>query len=222
MNGSSSNGMPQYTQPATYSPPVPQQHQRSQYQYQHLHPSALSINPSYVHSSHYYPSQQQGTLSPHALHSPSTSTAMSPSAFYSPPSSSSQTLSPEARKQQFQAAVKPLLLATAFTGAGAVHTLVSVINEYGSQDVDAAIRLDILTKIRDKAGNHYFRAWAENATAIDISREWLKAAFTAKDDSPLVETIMPLLHVSESSKLQTITAFMTIPYFVTIPFISDN
>lgn len=56
--------------------------------------------------------------------------------------------------------------------------------------------MEILTKIRDKAGNHYFRAWAENGVAIDISREWLKAAFTAKNDSALVETIMPLLHVS--------------------------
>jgi hypothetical protein len=88
-----------------------------------------------------------------------------------------------------------LIQPSSFTGAGAVHSLVALISEYGSQDVDAQIRLEILTKVRDNAGNHYFRAWAENVTAIDISREWLKAAFTAKSDSPLVETIMPLLHV---------------------------
>lgn len=63
------------------------------------------------------------------------------------------------------------------------------------QETDSAIRLEILTKIRDGAGNHYFRAWSENLRAMDITREWLKAAYTANDDSPLIETIMPLLHV---------------------------
>lgn len=62
--------------------------------------------------------------------------------------------------------------------------------------MEAGIRLEILTKIRDGAGNHYFRAWSENSMAIDITRDWLKAAFIANSDSPLVETIMPLLHVS--------------------------
>jgi protein phosphatase 1 regulatory subunit 10 len=196
INGSATNGIQQYSPPLNYSPPPVQQPQRSSFQFQqHIHPSSLSINPSYVHSP-YYPSQQ-GTLSPHALHSPSIMSAMPPSAFSSAVPSGSQTLSPEARKLQFQTAIKPLLQASAFTGAGAVHSLVTIISDYGSQDVDAASRLDIVTKIRDGAGNHYFRAWSENATAIDISREWLKAAFTAKLDSPLVETIMPLLHVSK-------------------------
>ena len=77
-----------------------------------------------------------------------------------------------------------------------MQSLVQKIDDFGSQDVDASVRLEILTKIRDGAGNHYFRAWSENSTAVDITREWLKAAFTAKSDSPLVETIMPLLHVS--------------------------
>lgn len=31
---------------------------------------------------------------------------------------------------------------------------------------------------------------------MDITREWLKAGLTANSDSVLVETIMPLLHVS--------------------------
>lgn len=209
MNGSSSNGMQHpYSPPTNYSPQSSQQQpQRTQYQFQqHLHPSALSINPSYVSPHYYQPPQppqpqQQGTLSPHALHSPSSgimSTVMSPS-FYpqaSSAASGSQILSSQDRKLQFQLGIRPLLQAQSFTGAQAVHTLVERISEYGSQDVDAQSRLEILTKIRDKAGNHYFRAWAENATAIDISREWLKAAFTAKSDSQLVETIMPLLHVS--------------------------
>jgi len=87
-----------------------------------------------------------------------------------------------------------MLHATSFTGAQAVQNLVTLINEYGSQDVDAATRLEI---IRDQAGNHYFRAWSENVTAIDISREWLKSAFMAKVDDVLVEAIMPSLHVSD-------------------------
>jgi protein phosphatase 1 regulatory subunit 10 len=119
--------------------------------------------------------------------------------------SGSQSLSPAARKEQFQLAVRPLLQASSFTGAQAVQNLVTLINDFGSQDIDPVTRLEILTKIRDQAGNHYFRAWSENPTAIDISREWLKAAFTAGNDSPLVETIMPLLHVS--GFFETVTRF---------------
>ena len=110
--------------------------------------------------------------------------------------SGSQALNPQVRKDNFQAAIKPLLQPNSFTGAGAVNSLVSLIADYGSQDVGAHSRLEILTKIRDNAGNHYFRAWSENMIAIDITREWLKAGATAKCDSPLVETIMPLLHVN--------------------------
>jgi protein phosphatase 1 regulatory subunit 10 len=97
-------------------------------------------------------------------------------------------------------AIRPLLQANAFSGAGAVATLATRLFDYGAADVDAATRMEILTKIRDGAGNHYFRAWVENPTAVDITREWLKAAFTASreggDDAQLGETIMPLLHVS--------------------------
>jgi len=208
MNGSTSNGMQhQYSQPSNYSSQSSQQQQqqqRPQYQYsQQLHPS-LSLNTSYVHPSHYYQPQHhspQGTLSPQALHSPSSTimgSIVSTPFFSQPQASGSQGSSPQERKLQFQTVIKPLLQASAFTGAQAVHNLVERIIDYGSQDLDAATRLDILTKIRDGAGNHYFRAWSENTTAIDITREWLKAACTAKSDSPLVETTMPLLHVSES------------------------
>lgn len=130
--------------------------------------------------------------------------SLTSSSFYSPAppvASTSQkpTLTPQERKQRLRNSLDPLLVPSAFSGAQAVYTLVEKIADYGSQDVDAGTRLEILTKIRDGAGNHYFRAWAENATAIDITREWLKAAFTAKSDNSLVETIMPLLHVSETS-----------------------
>jgi protein phosphatase 1 regulatory subunit 10 len=200
LNGSTSNDISQhYTQPSPFSQQSPHsQSQPTTFRYHNLHQPSLSINPTLVHSSHYFslqpPAQPQGTLSPHALHSPSSPTLLdgSPSQIFS----QAPAVDAEARKAQFQASIRPMLLPNAFSGAGAVHSLVSQIVEYGSAEVDAPTRLDILTRIRDNAGNHYFRAWVENPTAIDITREWLKAAFTAKSDNPLVETVMPLLHVS--------------------------
>lgn len=106
------------------------------------------------------------------------------------------TPSPEQRKATFLAAIKPLLTPTSFTGAGAVLQLVGHIEDYGTLEVDPQTRMDILTKMRDNAGNHYFRAWVENEGAMEVTREWLKSAYASKGDSPLVETIMPLLHVS--------------------------
>jgi len=102
------------------------------------------------------------------------------------------------RKARFYASIKSLLQSSAFTGAQAVNTLMDRISN-SMQDADPAIRLEILTKIRDGAGNHYFRAWSENSRAMDITRDWLRAAYTAHDDSPLIETIMPLLHVGDHS-----------------------
>jgi hypothetical protein len=104
-------------------------------------------------------------------------------------------ISIQARKDNFTTDIRPLLQPNAFSGARAINTLVSLIDEFGSEEVEPALRMEILTKIRDNAGNHYFRAWSENITAMDITREWLKAAATAKPDSTLVDTIMPLLHV---------------------------
>jgi protein phosphatase 1 regulatory subunit 10 len=119
------------------------------------------------------------------------STVPGTSASVGPPKLTSQEL-----KQQFENDIKPRLQQSAFTGAQAVATLVDRIADYGAADVDPMMRLEILTKIRDSAGNHYFRAWLENSTAIDITRDWLKSSLMAKDDNPqLVDTIMPLLHV---------------------------
>ena len=76
-----------------------------------------------------------------------------------------------------------------------VHTLAS----WPAQDVPADKRLETLTKIRDNAGNGFFRTWAENNDAMDIIREWLKAAAIGKDQGLWAETIMPLLHVSAAT-----------------------
>jgi protein phosphatase 1 regulatory subunit 10 len=107
-------------------------------------------------------------------------------------------LTPEQRedqKRQFQNSIRPLLQPTAFTGAQAVRELADRIADYGVTEVDAATRLEILARIRDGAGNHYYRAWSENSIAIDITREWIKAAAKG-NNAQLVETTMPLLHVS--------------------------
>ena len=86
-----------------------------------------------------------------------------------------------------------------------MQNLVAQIADYGILDVDAQTRSDILTKIRDNAGNHYFRAWVENPTAMEITREWLKAG-AASDDNQMLETIMPMLHVSSRELTFTMQA----------------
>ncbi|KAJ6487008.1 hypothetical protein C8R45DRAFT_781281, partial [Mycena sanguinolenta] len=104
---------------------------------------------------------------------------------------------PAERQQQMLTTSRPLLQVNVFTGAAAVATH---LFDYGSADVDATMRMEILTKIHDGAGNHYFRAWDENPTAVDITHEWVKAAFSASreddDDAQLGEPIMLRLHVS--------------------------
>ncbi|RPD62110.1 hypothetical protein L226DRAFT_535485 [Lentinus tigrinus ALCF2SS1-7] len=242
MNGSASSPPPQYQQPSF----IPQQPQtRIQYPYQQSHQPALSINPSFVHNntSHFQQSQQhpislprhhshspaqpqqQGTLSPFVLHSPTSAfyANISPSSFYGHPGqaqagpSTPQPPTPqpvqqpsapapvpvpqpskpsaEQKKAQLARDVKPLIQPNSFTGAGAVSQLVEILDDYGIAEVEAPTRLEILTKIRDNAGNHYFRAWVDNTIAMDIVREWLKLAFTGRNDSQLVETIMPILHI---------------------------
>lgn len=101
----------------------------------------------------------------------------------------------EERRRKFLDNIRPLLQPTSLTGAGSVNALTDRISEYGVADVDAPTRLEVLSKIRDGAGNGYYRAWSENMTALDITRDWMKAA--AKGTNPaFVDTIMPLLHVS--------------------------
>lgn len=149
-------------------------------------------------------SPPQGTLSPFTLHSPS-SMSVPTSQFYgttapTPPSSSSTPApgpSPEqTRKDQFLTSLRAALQPKEFSGARGVQQLVLLVSEYGVQDVDAETRRDILTKIRDNAGNHFFRAWLENPGAMEVTREWLKAGATGTEDNQMLETIMPLLHVS--------------------------
>ena len=187
----------------------------------------MAINPAFVHS--FPPSRQNAqsppqTLAPYVLHAQSPPVeSVSPASFYqqSPPSTSatppsntptstSNKLTPQARQEKFNSTIKPLLQPNQFTGAGAVSDLADKIIALDIADIEGPLRLEILTKIRDNAGNHYFRAWVENEDAMDITREWLKAA--AKGDDQLVETIMPLLHVRRSfmvSMMDVLNAVIT-------------
>ncbi|PIL36624.1 hypothetical protein GSI_00313 [Ganoderma sinense ZZ0214-1] len=254
VNGSSASPPPQYQQTPFLSS---QAQPRIQYPYQpQSNTSPLSINPAYVHAntshfqqqqqqhalsltsshSHSPPQQQQGTLSPFVLHSPTSAfyAGIPPSSFYgqsvhsqpgpssagpsstvhaqSQPPQPSQPLQPapvsatpllpvpnqltaEQRRAQLLRDVKPLIQPTSFTGAGAVNQLVNILFDYGIAEVEASTRLEILTKIRDNAGNHYFRAWVDNNDALEIIREWLKLAFQGRSETQLLETIMPILHI---------------------------
>jgi protein phosphatase 1 regulatory subunit 10 len=143
------------------------------------------------------PQSPQGTLSPFALHPPQHLSAILPSAFYAAtPQSDSPAPPSQSRREAFLNAIQPSLQSKSFSGgARSVQQLVSKIIEYGITEVSSQTRLDIVTKIRDNAGNNYFRAWLENVSAMDITREWLKAGATTNGDNQVLETVMPLLHV---------------------------
>lgn len=215
MTTSNPDRLQQYSPPPNYSTPqygqpqIPQRQHSQSYQPTQHNQQPLSIDPSTLDpspfmqffqnpQSHQHQPHIQGTLSPHALHTPhSMMPSIMPQSFYpTDPPPQPAPVNPQVRIDKFHATLKSHLLPNAFNGAGAVNALTDLILEFGSPEVSAPTRLEILTKIRDNAGNHYFRAWSENPAAIDITREWLKAGATAKSDNPLIETIMPLLHVS--------------------------
>ena len=128
----------------------------------------------------YASSPPPATLAPYVLHSPSnhtvhTTSAIPSSSFYGPSETPTppqppppQPLQPtgptaEQLKEKFLNGLRPLLKADTFTGAGAVSKLTNFISNYGISKVDIPTRLEVLSKIRDNAPNHYFRAWAELA-----------------------------------------------------------
>ncbi|KAF9551560.1 hypothetical protein CPC08DRAFT_674626 [Agrocybe pediades] len=152
----------------------PSQHHLLQQQQQQLHQS---------------PPQLQPTASPIASTSqiPINTTEPAPAPGLTPEQKEEQT-------RQFKQSLKPLLQSSSFSGAQAVITLTNLISDYGVNEVDAATRLEILARIRDCAGNHYYRAWSENASAIEITRDWIRAAAKGTN-AALMETTMPLLHL---------------------------
>ncbi|KAH8106351.1 hypothetical protein BXZ70DRAFT_919222 [Cristinia sonorae] len=192
------------------------QGQQLQFSYnQSPHTPSLSINPSFVHStpSHFQiPHQNNRTILSHGSSSSPLHGALSsygtlsdsngspsimppPSMFTFPPASpAAPAPTPEQLKEKLLANIRPFLQPSSFSGAGAVAHLAEFVKEFGVQEVDPQVRLEIATKIRDNAGNHYFRAWLENPVAMEITQEWLRAC-VGKEDLALVETIMPLLQI---------------------------
>jgi hypothetical protein len=126
------------------------------------------------------------------------------------------TETPQQKRAKFLAALQPRLYANSstqanpFSGAGAVAKLVGIVDAYGFSRVDAPTRMEILSKIRDAAGNNYFRAWAENEDAMELTRSWLKAAAAADRDEKgahdelLPATLMPLLSASRARAIEIV------------------
>ncbi|KAI0289517.1 hypothetical protein BC826DRAFT_1098506 [Russula brevipes] len=212
---STSNPQLSYSPPSNPSQqqPTSQHHLSLHSQYPQL--SSLSIaysqasNPlastlsqtaqSQLQSQSQQPQSSQGTLSPFALHAPQHLSAIPPSSFYAAGSQSDEPAPPsQSRRDAFLSAIKPSLQPKSFSGgARSVQQLVRGIVDYGISEVGTQTRLDILTKIRDNAGNNYFRAWLENVSAMDVTREWLKAGATPNADNQVLETVMPLLHIAD-------------------------
>ncbi|KAI0329960.1 hypothetical protein GY45DRAFT_1324394 [Cubamyces sp. BRFM 1775] len=196
----------QHGVPHSRPPHSPIQQQQSQQQ-QQLQQQQTTLPPYVLHSpagmnghytgispSTFYGQPQQAVAGP----SSSPPAPLSQSVQTPPPSTpaaSSSNVSAEQARAKLAADVRPFIQPNSFSGAGAVLQLVSILDQYGIADVDPQIRLDIVTKIRDCAGNHYFRAWVDTSVAMDIVREWLKLAFVGRNDPQLVETIMPILHI---------------------------
>ncbi|KAI0299760.1 hypothetical protein B0F90DRAFT_1668591 [Multifurca ochricompacta] len=204
-----------YSSPTTVSQQQAPQHHlslHSQYPqlsslsiaYTQASPSPLTSNLSQATQTQTHPQSQQsqpsqGTLSPFALHAPQHLSSIPPSSFYTATTQSDSLVLPsQSRREAFLNSIKPSLQTKSFSGgARSVQQLVSRIVEYGISDVNPQTRLDILTKIRDNAGNNYFRAWLENISAMDITRDWLRAGATINADDQVLETIMPLLHIAD-------------------------
>ena len=111
-----------------------------------------------------------------------------------PPPPKPSKASNELLREKFLTGLRPLLKPEALTGGGAVGQLATFIATYGIADVETETRLEILSKIRDNAPNHYFRAWAENATTMAITKTWLNESGSA--DKPDTQATMAILHVS--------------------------
>ncbi|KAI0766177.1 hypothetical protein BD413DRAFT_572014 [Trametes elegans] len=132
------------------------------------------------------------SASPPALAAPQAAPQASPVPTPANPASKEQA---EQKRAKFTTDLQSCIRPDSFTGGGAVARLATLLHEYGIAEVDVQTRLDVISKIRNNAGNHYYRAWADNIDAVDVIREWLKSAFQGRDDQQMVETIMPLLQI---------------------------
>ncbi|KZV79189.1 hypothetical protein EXIGLDRAFT_846775 [Exidia glandulosa HHB12029] len=91
---------------------------------------------------------------------------------------------PPGPKPTLAEALKPLLASkTLETGSrAAVNGIVNMIDQYGGPaDVDLAVRLELMSRIRDNAGADFLMAWVNNPGAREIVKIWLKSFVYGKD-----------------------------------------
>lgn len=158
------------------------------------YPQTLSLNPSLLHTSSTLASANPPLSSPPSSSSSSSTQLQIPgqptqvqlqhsSNFSSPSGTPSRTA--------LSSVLNGLLSAKALISP---NQIVRTIATMGAAEVELPMRLQVLSKIRDCAGNDFYQAWAQNTEAMDIIREWLKNAVMSKT-AEWEETIMPLLHV---------------------------
>ncbi|VDC01084.1 unnamed protein product, partial [Peniophora sp. CBMAI 1063] len=207
------NGFTYSINPTALQQPQPQPSQQLYHnQLQQQQQAQLGLRPQALHSPVQYASpplqqqqQQQQSVAPRAINPAafyatptppaSTPTHATPPA-HSPPaqvSLPSNGASNEAKKTAFLEKLNPLLSPRSFAGAASVRALVSAISDYGWTDVEPSTRLEIVNKILAGAGNNYYRAWMENTNAMEIVRDWLRAAAKASLEDDVSATAMPLL-----------------------------
>jgi hypothetical protein len=147
------------------------------------HNPILSSYP-YQHQQH----QQQPVfaINPLALHN-STS-----------PISPQQTSNPlrAIPKADLRDVLKQYLTPTNLSGSSAVGIIVRLLDQYGLQDIAPDVRSELFSKLSVQADDQFFKAWVENITAMDITRNWLKAGIADNDNGQWKATINPILGVS--------------------------
>jgi len=125
--------------------------------------------------------------------------SINPSALQNPPTplSNQHTLTSSVSratpKAPLRDVLKPLLTASKLTGPSAVGIIVKVLDSYGSQDIDCEDRTELFSKLSVQADDQFFKAWLENTSAMDITRNWLKAGASDKLDGPWRPSINPIL-----------------------------
>ncbi|KAH8829943.1 hypothetical protein DL96DRAFT_1591014 [Flagelloscypha sp. PMI_526] len=160
---------------------------------------------------HAFNQPQQQLTSFYQRTTPASNTASPPQQFISPSALQQRPLSDYGSPPQPVTPTPPKLLnlvpqlqqhlsSASFTGAGAVSALLTKIDSLTNSTlslVDLPTRLEVLGKIRDVAGNPYFRALSENVDALDMLRDWLRAGCNSRpdDETGFINTVMPILHI---------------------------
>ncbi|KAF8499299.1 hypothetical protein JB92DRAFT_2982445 [Gautieria morchelliformis] len=197
-----SSPVQQVQSPLIQHSPPPQQPQQYQPPQSSQPQSQITIDPSLMLANYNHQAQHTPTGYPptayysYPPHAPPLS--LNPSLLHtSPPVTHAQPNVPVAGPSTPSKATLTNLLNGLLSAKGLPNSpahIVRAIMTMGPSEVELSLRLQILLKIRDYAGNDFYQAWASNLEAMDIIRDWLKGAVTSKTGD-WDETVMPLLHV---------------------------